>query len=104
MDAMVVAVVAVLVVYFVVALLFGWAYGAFMRRRILTRVRDAGGELIKLERIRESSGLRTLGSSVQDGSSRLRYLVRYRTKRGEELTRLCLLSSSGSVVWYDERH
>jgi hypothetical protein len=103
MDAMVLAVVTVLLVYFVVALLFEWAYEGFVRRRILSRVREAGGELIRLERIRESSGLRTLGSSVQDGSSRLRYLVRYRTKKGEELTRLCILSSSGSVVWYDER-
>ncbi|MDT8305150.1 MAG: hypothetical protein RRC07_04390 [Anaerolineae bacterium] len=105
MDELVVVVVAVFLVYFVLALVFAWVYETLVRRSILSSVRQAGGELIRIERMRARYHARKGKGQSQrngDGASKPRYVVRYRTPRGEEFTRLCTLSLSGHVAWYDE--
>lgn len=105
MNELIFAVVAVFLVYFVLALLFAWLYEQLVRRSILNSVRTVGGELIKIDKLRARAGMEPAKRPVQpkrDRGSWPRYVVRYRTKRGEELTRLCTLSPSGQVNWYDE--
>lgn len=105
MDELILVVVAVFLIYFVLALVFAWVYEALVRRSILHSVREAGGDLIRIERKRVRYHARKGNGPARqkdNGISQPRYMVRYRTKRGEEFTRLCTLSPSGHVVWYDE--
>lgn len=90
-----------LIVFLAIAMTLAVFYQSFVRRHIMQRVREAGGELLQLRRL--DGGPRP-SRNRQDAQRRRQtyYVVRYRTDVGHELTRLCKLSPFGGVFWYDE--
>jgi len=91
-----------LVVYLALGMMLAVCYQWFVRRNVMQRVREAGGELLQMQRW-DGQPLRS--GSAKRGQTRLGgsyYLVKYRTEVGHELTRMCKMSPFGGVFWYDE--
>lgn len=91
-----------LMVYLAFGMMLAVCYQWFIRRNILQRVREAGGELLQMQRL---NGQPAPSRSSRQGQTRLAgayYVVKYRTEVGHELTRMCKLSPFGGVFWYDE--
>jgi hypothetical protein len=104
-EHMVEFVLMFLVVFLALAMMLAVIYQSFLRRNIVQRVREAGGELLLLRRMEGQP--RPIGNTrrAQPALAPYRatyYVVKYRTGVGHELTRMCKLSPLGGVFWYDE--
>ena len=94
-----------LVVYLTLGMMLAVSYQWFIRRNVVQRVRQAGGELLQMQRLEgqpsPSRSSRPTGRGQTPLSGKY-YVVKYRTDGGNELTRMCKLTPFGGVFWYDE--
>lgn len=93
------------VVYLALGMMVALFYQWFVRRNIMQRVREAGGELVQMRRMEgQPAPIRTTKRRPQPlgGHGRTYYVVKYRTSVGNEMTRMCKLTPFGGVFWYDE--